>query len=269
MKLNYPAHLWALWGSLLALSVAPTAAYNSNSKYSKYNSKTNNNYNNNKSGSGSGSGSGSSTSADSAPVLVRAATCDNGILKQGAINIGVVIDNSGSTVADSLGSGSNVGDVNGDGKSNTILDAEIAAVLALLDEIKDNDELSNDNVDIGLIVFSTVGEYVGIYSPLSDDGIKVNPILVTKLKSIRSTMSGNLGYTNFDDALDKSIEFFSDKQIIDSDRKNLMVFLSDGKPNVRGDGDVSILFMTVSVSPPTLHLFLLTPFFPKTSISSS
>jgi hypothetical protein len=183
----------------------------------------------------------------------RAKTCSHGLLKQGgAINIGIVIDNSGSTVTLNLGHGSNVGDVNGDGKSNTILDAEIAAVLALLDEIKNTDDLSNENVDIGLIIFSTIGEYEGIYKPLSDDGTQVNPILVERLKSITSTMSGNYGYTNFDDALDKSIEFFSDDEL-DSDRKNLMVFLSDGKPNVRGDGDVSIL-STVSISSsPTLY----------------
>jgi hypothetical protein len=236
MKVNYPA----LLAPLLALYVAPTAAYY------KSNSKTKNN-------------NGHSTSA-SAPA-VRAATCDNGILKQGAINIGIVIDNSGSTVDSSLGSGSNVGDVNGDYKYNTILDAEIAAVLALLDEIKDSDELSNENVDIGLIIFSTVGEYEGIYSPLSDDGTEVNPILVTKLKSIRSTMSGYFGYTNFDDALDKAIEFFSDDEL-DSDRKDLMVFLSDGKPNVRGDGDVSMPMAPVRpyLLSPNLHIFLLTCF---------
>ena len=236
---NYPA----LWAPLLALFVAPTAAYDK-SNNSKNKNKYNNGYNN-----------GDSTSDDT-PV-VRASTCENGILKQGAINIGIVIDNSGSTVDYSLGSGSDVGDINGDGEYNTILDAEIAAVLALLDEIKDSDELSNESVDIGLIIFSTVGEYEGIYSPLSDDGTKVNPVLVTKLKSIRSTMSGYLGYTNFDDALDKSIEFFSDDRL-DSDRKNLMVFLSDGKPNVRGDGDVSM--------PMPVRLYLLSQ---PTSLSSN
>jgi hypothetical protein len=184
----------------------------------------------------------------------RAKTCSHGLLKQGgAINIGIVIDNSGSTVTLNLHHGSNVGDVNGDGKSNTILDAEIASVLALLDEIKNDDELSNDNVDIGLIIFSTIGEYEGIYKPLSNDNTAVNPDLVAKLKSITAPTSYYCGWTNFDDALDKSIEFFSDDQLV-SGRKNLMVFLSDGKPNVRGDGDVSILSTLYISSSPTLSI---------------
>jgi hypothetical protein len=212
MKVNFPA----LWVPLLALSVSPTA------------------------------GKKVKNIIDTPAPEVRAATCDNGILKQGSINIGIVIDNSGSTINSRLGSGSNVGDVNGDNRYNTILDAEISAVLALLDEIKDTDGLTNENVDIGLIIFSTVGEYEGIYSPLTDDGTKVNPDLVNKLKSIQSTSYDNLGFTNFDDALDKSIEFFSDEQL-DSDRRNLLVFLSDGKPNVRGDGDVSIPMATLSL----------------------
>jgi hypothetical protein len=216
MKVNFPALVWA---PLLALYVVPTAGDSGD-----YTSKA------------------------------RPATCDNGILKQGAINIGIVIDNSGSTISLSLGSGTNVGDVNGDGKDNTILDAEIAAVLALLDEIEATDDLTNENVDIGLIIFSTVGTYEGIYSPLTEDGNKVNPDLVKKLKSIQSTMNFNLGYTNFDDALDKSIEFFSDKQL-DSDRKNLMVFLSDGQPNVRGDGDVSVPMITPISSHPLISFF--------------
>eukprot|EP01084_Bolivina_argentea_P232956 392482_1 len=46
----------------------------------------------------------------------------------------------------------------------------------------------------------------------------------------------NIGFTNFDDALDKAILYFEDPTV-PNDRTNLMVFLSDGKPNVRGDGD--------------------------------
>jgi hypothetical protein len=169
------------------------------------------------------------------------ATCHDGFFANPPSNIGIVIDTSFSTY-DSTFSGSQVGDVNGDGKHNTILDAEIAAVLALLQVILENDDLSNSNMDIGIIEFDTGGSYEGHFAPLNSDNTAVNPALKTHLQSISSMTSGygvgryNKGYTNFDDALDKSIEHFSDPSV-PKDRTNLMVFLSDGKPNVRGDGD--------------------------------
>lgn len=42
------------------------------------------------------------------------------------------------------------------------------------------------------------------------------------------------GYTHFDDALDKVIEYYAEAP---ADRTNLLFFLSDGIPNVPGDGD--------------------------------
>ena len=48
-------------------------------------------------------------------------------------------------------------------------------------------------------------------------------------------MHTNNGFTNFDAALDEAVEYF--KNVQHPDRLNLLVFLSDGIPNVRGDGD--------------------------------
>jgi hypothetical protein len=163
----------------------------------------------------------------------------SGVTTAGAINIGIVVDTSGSTISTKLGSGSDVGDVNSDGKSNTILDAEINAVLKLLDEIAADQDMTNNNVKIGLITFDSDGVYHGMYSPLNSSNNGRNSDLETKLKSLKSTMNDYKGYTNFDDGLDKSIEFFTDPDL-PKDRKNLLIFLSDGKPNVMGDGDVSI-----------------------------
>jgi hypothetical protein len=163
----------------------------------------------------------------------------SGVTTAGAINIGIVVDTSGSTKSTKLASGSDVGDVNSDGKSNTILDAEINAVLKLLDEIAADPNMTNDNVKLGLITFDSDGVYHGMYSPLNSNNNGRNTDLESKLKSLKSTMNGYKGYTNFDDGLDKSIEFFMDPNL-PKRRKNVLIFLSDGKPNVKGDGDVSI-----------------------------
>ena len=42
----------------------------------------------------------------------------------------------------------------------------------------------------------------------------------------------NNGYTNFDAALDRTVQYFEEEA--SPNRMNLLVFLSDGEPNVRG-----------------------------------
>ncbi|KAI2497603.1 hypothetical protein MHU86_16909 [Fragilaria crotonensis] len=143
-------------------------------------------------------------------------------------NLGIVIDVSGSTGGPFAGSV--VGDVNSDGEYNTILDAEIAAIIAVLEDIAASPGLGNDNVSIGLTTFSTNAEYLGIFTPCEpSDPSKVNAALLTKLKALRSS-----GFTHFDDALDKTITFYEQAP---KNRNNLLMFLSDGVPNVVGDGD--------------------------------
>jgi hypothetical protein len=81
-----------------------------------------------------------------------------------------------------------------------------------------------------LVTFSSDAKYHGIYQPADpNDPTKINPSLKTKLIGLRAN-----GFTNFDDALDKAIDFF---QAVPADRSQLMFFLSDGIPNVPGDGD--------------------------------
>lgn len=173
--------------------------------------------------------------------------------------------------------GTAVGDLNKDGEKNTILDAEIAAVLALLDEIARSEILDNNNADIGIILFDTEAYYKtpayapkGIYAPLQlnpDGSREPNPELVADLKSLQTLLTdeevlvNNKGFTNFDDALDKAIDFFKDPALTLEGRTNLMVFLSDGKPNVRGDGDVSSCYFHHSPSAIASYplLCLLTP----------
>merc|ERR1712232_272139 len=74
------------------------------------------------------------------------------------------------------------------------------------------------------------------------NGDSYNAELMTKIKeqlrtptSSQEIMDTNNGYTNFDGALDKAVEYFQTEAT--PGRLNLMVFLSDGVPTVRGDGD--------------------------------
>ena len=172
--------------------------------------------------------------------------CKDSLLSRGdPLNIAVVIDMSYSTYETKF-DGTSVGDVNNDGKSNTILDAEIAAVLSLLDIIAASPILGNDNVDIGIVVFDTQASYKGTfapqghYAPLNSSNDGPNPQLVADLKALQTytdpldVAKYNTGFTNFDDALDKAILYFEDEDVVTDGRNNVMVFLSDGLPNVRG-----------------------------------
>lgn len=92
----------------------------------------------------------------------------------------------------------------GDGRFNTILDAEIASTLAVLDYITSSADLGNHNVEIGLVTFSTQATYQGRFQPADpNDSSQVNAALRSTLLGLRSG-----GYTHFDDALDKSIIYF-------------------------------------------------------------
>jgi len=149
-------------------------------------------------------------------------------------NICIVIDVSGSTRG-GFG-GSPVGDVNSDNRYNTILDAEIASVIQILEYIATSGALTNENVNIGIVTFSRSAEYHGMFEPCNPTNPKeVNPSLISLLLSLRGS-----GLTHFDDALDKAIEFFEEAP---TDRSQLMFFLSDGIPNMSGDGDEEVRFL--------------------------
>jgi hypothetical protein len=160
-------------------------------------------------------------------------TCAYGILSvpaySGALNLCIVIDISGSTKTNKFG-GTSVGDVNNDGSSDTVLDAEILATIKMLESLASSSGLTNDNVYIGLVTFSRHASFLGSYRlTWLNDPTRLNPTLRDKLLQLRAEDT-----TNFDDALDKAISCF---QAAPVDRTNVMMFLSDGIPNVCGDGD--------------------------------
>ena len=169
--------------------------------------------------------------------------CQETYLDSDNLNIALVVDLSFSTYnyTFEMGNSHPIGDVNGDGKANTILDAEIQAIFDLLQKIADSESLDNDNCEIGLISFHTYAEYHGQFAPLDGNGnpnedlktyIKTN---LQSVKSMNEVAETNMGFTNFDDALDTAVNYFEFNATVD--RRNLLVFLSDGEPNVRGDDD--------------------------------
>jgi filamentous hemagglutinin family protein len=132
-------------------------------------------------------------------------------------NVAFVIDISGSTAL-AFGSSSNVGDVNGDGSSNTILDAEIAGFIALNRSII-NSGAANDTT-VGLIPFDSVASIRTFATANVDsNGNSVNDVE----DSLRLLRPG--GGTNFGDAVAKTIDFFNQSP---QGRNNLVFFLSDG-----------------------------------------
>ena len=168
--------------------------------------------------------------------------CVDSLLSRDPLNIAVVVDMSYSTYKYTF-DGTPIGDVNNDGKPNTILDAEIQATIELLKVIQEDDNLNNANTNIGLVVFDTEAKYVGSFNPLDASNSEPNQDLLDVLTSLETHKKdvdvaiSNTGFTNFDDALDKTIDYFQDGAVDPYDRTNIMVFLSDGVPNVRGDGD--------------------------------
>jgi hypothetical protein len=168
--------------------------------------------------------------------------CSESYLSSEDLNIALVVDLSYSTYEKLFSSDNPVGDLNNDGKANTILDAQVAAIQELLVAIGKSASLSNSNCEISLIGFSTDADDHGVWAPLNDADDDYNPDLMNYIKenlwaptSNEDIYTTNNGFTNFDAALDVAVDYFSNRAT--SGRKNLLVFLSDGEPNVRGDGD--------------------------------
>jgi hypothetical protein len=168
--------------------------------------------------------------------------CSNSYLDSESLNIALVVDLSYSTYEKQFSSTVDIGDVNGDGKGNTILDAQVVAIQDMLTSIAISDTLNNSNTEIALISFETDSESHGVWKPLNDDNESFNTELMEYIKmELRAPTSNgevfntNNGFTNFDAALDRTVTYF--ENTASPERLNLLVFLSDGEPNVRGDGD--------------------------------
>lgn len=149
------------------------------------------------------------------------------------INIAFIIDVSGSTSGLFRGD-VDVGDRNGDGDDNTILDAEIAAFEAATERIAAAG--FDAGVNVALIPFSTDAEIMLVTNPSSDgDGNGLSDII----DALRTLDDG--GSTYYDRALEEAINFFSSQPEGD----NFIYFLSDGAPN----GDAYDGFVRTLIDP--------------------
>ena len=139
-------------------------------------------------------------------------------LSQESFNLAFVLDVSGS-MADGF-SGSTVGDLNGDGRSNTKLDAVIAGFEALVSSLQAAGMA--DLVHIALIPFSNSGAvlYEGDIATDADGNGRADV-----LDAARSLTT--VDATDYDAGLSKAIEFLESAP----PANNSVFFLSDGQPS--------------------------------------
>jgi subtilisin family serine protease len=155
-----------------------------------------------------------------------------GVFQGDKPEITFVIDVSGST-RDSFG-GSFINDLNGDGRSNTILDGEIAAVSNLVKHI--NSSAIADSNTVRIVVFEG-GAFLLDLNPVDSGVQELTPSTADLnangrldiIEALEGLVAG--GGTNYRAALAKAESEFVD---IASDSTANMVFFSDGKPTGGG-----------------------------------
>ena len=134
-------------------------------------------------------------------------------------NIAFVIDVSGST-NNTFNGAVAVGDLNGDGRANTILDAEIAGIEALLQGIEA--QVGAANINASIIGFQSSAFTAFSGNILSDNNGNGISDAIDALRSLQ-----DVGGTNFQTGLQQSIDFFNNAP----NGQNLVFFLSDGENN--------------------------------------
>ncbi len=182
----------------------------------------------------SGSGTGANGQTVAASLTAGAFTNDGttdaeilvsfGAVVQPEVNVYFVIDVSGSTFS-FAGGATNVGDLNNDGRADTILDVEIAAYTALLEEIASLG-FADGAVSVTLIPFSTdAGPTQTFVLDASDDAGS------TDVEDITAALQAlqRVQWTDYLDAL-AATEDAINALDPDGDETNLVYFASDGRP---------------------------------------
>lgn len=157
---------------------------------------------------------GSNSSIDESTVML------SGLVTGNDLDVVFVIDVSGS--ADDPFGGTPVGDINGDGRSDTILDAEIAGAIAL------NQQLINvglgDIADVGIVAFSDGAGFI-VTTPVADNDDNGIPDVEDVLRSLNAD-----GGTNFENALQAALSIFNE-ELETAPGDGTLIFLSDGADN--------------------------------------
>ncbi len=136
-------------------------------------------------------------------------------------NIVYVVDVSGSTRNAFVGT-TLVGDQNGDGRSDTILDAEIAGYKALTQSLID---AGLGGSAVALVPFGSGATTTFMGTIGQDEDGNGIPDIVDGLEGL-----GTTGATNFERPLQEAIDFLNDQ----TDGENFVFFLSDGRQNSGG-----------------------------------
>jgi len=164
---------------------------------------------------------------------------DGDVNQLATINIAYVIDVSGSTASIPFAGNVSIGDLNGDGDADEVIDAEIAAFESLNQSIIDLN--LGAAVNVALIPFAATSSIMTITSPNSDSNSDGQNDISTLLRGINQAGidSGDIalgngtvlvGGTDFEAALQQTISFFD--AVPDGD--NFVFFLSDGEDNRGG-----------------------------------
>ena len=178
-----------------------------------------------------------------APTKTTTATADLGLtiglgpVLQPQMNVLYLIDVSGST-SDPF-EGTPVGDLNGDGRANTILDAEIANLIALTDRIRG---LGFSPADVTV----TVIPFNGSADPAeASAGGVVDAVTFSLGAAGEEAIANHLrglsagGETNFEDALRAANEGL--QGLDQGGEKNVLYFLSDGNGQGLIDAELATL----------------------------
>ncbi|MFQ5731353.1 MAG: VWA domain-containing protein [Planctomycetaceae bacterium] len=144
----------------------------------------------------------------------------------GATRVAIILDVSGSA------RNSSGADIDGDGKHDSILKAEIAAARLLIGEIKSVENKGPGTAfAVTILRFSSRGEVIAPLTAMTQPGA------VKRLNAAldRIAKDGTLGNTNFESAIDTALTAFRDAK---RSGPSVILFMTDGAPTRGSRGPV-------------------------------